>query len=98
MREAKTYLYLLQKRMFPYAHIGARKTPYAPECSRAGQSRLMSVIEAVTGVIVGYGVSMSLTRWLTGVDWTQAAHWSAWFTAASLVRSYGLRRLFARWG
>jgi hypothetical protein len=52
----------------------------------------------VTGVVVGLAVSMALTRWLTGADWTQAAHWSAWFTVASLARSYGLRRLFARWG
>jgi hypothetical protein len=62
------------------------------------QSRAGSAVESVVNVIAGLAVSMSLTRWLTGADWTQAAHWSVWFTVASLVRSYGLRRLFARWG
>jgi hypothetical protein len=64
--------------------------------SRSGQSRRMSAIESVVNVIVGLTVSMSLTRWLTGAEWTQAAHWSVWFTVASLVRSYGLRRAFSR--
>jgi hypothetical protein len=62
------------------------------------QSRAGSAVEAVVNVCAGLGVSIALTRWLTGVDWTQAVHVSAWFTVASLARSYGLRRLFARWG
>ncbi len=61
------------------------------------QTRTGSAVEAVTGVIVGLGVSLALTWWLTGATLTQAAHWSVWFTVASLVRSYALRRLFARW-
>jgi hypothetical protein len=61
------------------------------------QSRRRSAVEAVANVVAGIGVSLALTRWLTGADWTQAAHWSAWFTVASLVRSYVLRRLFSKW-
>ena len=61
------------------------------------QSRRGSAVEAVINVLVGLAVSMSLTWYLTGATWAQAAHWSAWFTVASLVRSYALRRGFARW-
>jgi hypothetical protein len=61
------------------------------------QSRTGSALEAAINVLVGLGVSYALTLWLTGATLAQAAHWSAWFTVASLVRSYALRRLFARW-
>jgi hypothetical protein len=61
------------------------------------QSRAGSAAEAAINVAVGLGVSYLLTLWLTGATLAQAAHWSAWFTVASLVRSYALRRLFARW-
>jgi uncharacterized membrane protein (DUF106 family) len=60
------------------------------------QSRRASAVEAVTNVVVGWGVSMLLTAALTGAAWTTAAHWSVWFTVASLVRSYVLRRVFVR--
>lgn len=65
------------------------------------QSRGMSAVEAVTNVAVGWGIAM-LATWLVlplfghPVGVADAAGISAVFTAISLVRSYGLRRLFNR--
>lgn len=66
--------------------------------ARAGQSRRASAVEAVTNVGVGYGVSVGLSWWLLGITPGHAAGVSVVFTAASLIRSYVLRRLFAQWG
>ncbi len=60
------------------------------------QTRLGSLVEAITNVVVGLGLSMALTAYLAGVPLGTAARWSVWFTLASLGRSYALRRLFAR--
>jgi len=63
------------------------------------QSRLMSLVEAVANVIVGYGVAV-VTQILIfpvfGLQTTLAQNlkMGAVFTIVSLGRSYALRRLF----
>jgi hypothetical protein len=63
------------------------------------QSRLMSLVEAVTNVIVGYGVAV-VTQILIflafGLRTTLAQNLKigAVFTVVSIGRSYALRRLF----
>jgi hypothetical protein len=61
------------------------------------QSRRGSAVEAVVNLAVGYGVSLGLTWWWFSVTPRQAAGASVVFTVASLVRSYGVRRVFTRW-
>ncbi|ABN75765.1 DUF7220 family protein [Cereibacter sphaeroides] len=67
------------------------------------QGRVMSGVEAVTNVVVGYGVSVVATMIIlpafgVSVDPGEAFGISAAFTVVSLARSYLLRRLFSRWG
>ena len=63
------------------------------------QSRLMSLVESVANVIVGYGVAV-VTQILVfpifGLHTTLAQNlkMGALFTIVSLGRSYALRRLF----
>ena len=63
------------------------------------QSRWMSLLEAVTNVLVGYGVAVA-TQWavfpLFGLHATLQENLviGLVFTAVSLVRSYVLRRAF----
>jgi uncharacterized membrane protein len=63
------------------------------------QSRVMSSVESVTNVCVGYVVALIAT-WLIlpafGLDAniSQAVGISAAFTIISLIRSYALRRFF----
>ena len=63
------------------------------------QSRLMSMVEAVTNVIVGYGLAIAtqiaVFPWF-GIETGLAEHMSIGlaFTGVSLVRGYLLRRLF----
>ncbi len=68
----------------------------------AGQSRAHSVIETATNIVVGFTVSMGLTAVVLpayGHDVTIAQNMgmTGIFTVASVLRSYGLRRLFNRW-
>ena len=64
-----------------------------------GQSRLMSVVEAVANVCVGFGLAV-LTQLIAlpwfGVHMTMNENITLGgiFTAVSVVRSYALRRLF----
>jgi hypothetical protein len=65
------------------------------------QSRAMSALEAVTNVVVGYGLAVGLQLALFpvfGLQPTlgQSLKIGAWFTLLSLLRSYALRRLFER--
>jgi len=66
------------------------------------QSRWMSLVEAVTNVLVGYGVAVA-TQWLVfplfGLHATLQENLviGLIFTAVSLVRSYVLRRVFEAW-
>ncbi len=63
------------------------------------QSRLMSLIEAITNVVVGYGVAV-VTQILVfpvfGLHTTLALNLKMGliFTGISLIRSFALRRLF----
>ena len=63
------------------------------------QSRLMSLIEAITNVIVGYGVAV-MTQILIfpifGLHTTLAQNlqMGLLFTGVSIIRSFLLRRLF----
>jgi len=63
------------------------------------QSRLMSLVESVANVIAGYGVAV-VTQILIfpifGLHTTLAQNlqMGAIFTLVSIVRSFGLRRLF----
>ena len=65
------------------------------------QSRLMSAIEAVTNVLVGYGVAVAtqiaIFPWF-GLSATLSQNMAMGliFTVVSLIRSYLLRRAFER--
>jgi uncharacterized membrane protein len=65
------------------------------------QSRVMSLVEAVANVVVGYGVAV-LTQTLIfpvfGLHTTlvQNLTMGAVFTLVSIARSFALRRLFER--
>lgn len=66
------------------------------------QSRWMSLVEAVTNVLVGYGVAVAtqmLVFPLFGLHATLQENLAIGliFTAVSLVRSYVLRRAFEAW-
>ncbi|SFB94540.1 DUF7220 family protein [Tropicimonas isoalkanivorans] len=63
------------------------------------QSRLMSLVEAVANVIVGYGVAVVaqiLIFPIFGLHTTLAQNlkMGAVFTIVSIVRSYSIRRIF----
>jgi len=63
------------------------------------QSRTMSLVEAVTNVVVGYGVAVMaqmLVFPMFGLHVTLVDNLliGAIFTAASIIRSYSLRRIF----
>ena len=65
------------------------------------QSRVMSLVEAITNVVIGYGVAV-LTQILIfplfGLHTTlvQNLAMGAVFTLVSIARSFALRRLFER--
>lgn len=66
------------------------------------QSRTHSAIEAVTNVAIGYLVALAgqiVVFPLVGVEASMGQNLviGAAFTAISLVRSYGVRRLFNGW-
>ncbi len=66
------------------------------------QRRRMSALEAVTNVGVGYLIALALTATVLpafgyAVTAPDALGISLIFTAASLLRSYALRRLFNGW-
>lgn len=69
-------------------------------CSqRAGQSRKASGIEAITNVLVGFGLAAGanyiLINWYGyPISLWESSTMATIFTALSLVRSYALRRLF----
>ena len=63
------------------------------------QSRLMSLVESVANVIVGYGVAVAtqiLIFPIFGLHTTLAQNlkMGAIFTVVSIVRSFALRRMF----
>ena len=66
------------------------------------QSRLMSLVEAVANVVVGYALAIAtqivVFPWF-GIETGLAEHLGLGlaFVGVSLVRGYVLRRLFERW-
>ena len=63
------------------------------------QSRIMSLIEAIANVAVGYGVAVVTQILIFPVfgmhpTLTQNLQMGAIFTVVSIARSFGLRRLF----
>ena len=80
-------------------HIAPERADQAVSGVAGKQSRTMSVVEAVTNVVVGYGVAV-LTQFGVFptfglvVSVSENLLIGCIFTAASIVRSYLLRRLF----
>ena len=67
------------------------------------QSRRFSLIEAVTNVVAGYALAVITQLLVFPLFGLQASFGDnlaigALFTGGSLIRSYALRRLFARLG
>lgn len=66
------------------------------------QTRLQFLIEAGTNILVGIVLAFLLNRWLLAsfgqpISVRNNLVMTFVMTAASLARSYGLRRLFNRW-
>jgi len=73
------------------------RTPSSQRC--AGQTRTGSLAEAVANVLAGFGMAIVVQRLvypLFGIvtTLTQDGAIALIFTAASIARSYGIRRLF----
>jgi heme/copper-type cytochrome/quinol oxidase subunit 4 len=67
------------------------------------QSRKHSAIEAITGVAIGFVVSVIITALVMPAYGHQVTladniQITLIFTVASIVRGYAVRRLFVRWG
>ena len=63
------------------------------------QTRLMSLVEAITNVVVGYGIAVAtqlvVFPWLgLPAHLDDALALGAVFTCVSLIRAFALRRLF----
>lgn len=80
----------------------ARDKPHGP-CTEyrrvAGQSRLGSLGEALTNVLIGYGIALAAQLTIfplydIHVSLNANIQIGLWFTAVSIARSYLLRRLF----
>jgi hypothetical protein len=79
--------------------IGTATVQVERTSAPAGQSRSASLTESLANIVIGFVVSMLITAWLLPayghhVTVAENAQITAIFTVASLVRSYGLRRLF----
>ena len=66
------------------------------------QSRIMSLVESVANVVVGYGVAVVTQILIFPIfglhtTLTQNLKMGVVFTIVSIGRSYALRRLFERW-
>ena len=66
------------------------------------QSRRMSMVEAITNIVVGY--ALAVTTQIVVFPWfglhpslRENLAIGAVFTSMSLVRGYAVRRLFERW-
>jgi hypothetical protein len=65
------------------------------------QSRIASLIEALSNVVAGYGLAVALQALLFpafGLHQTlgQSLKLGVWFTLLSVLRSYVIRRVFER--
>ena len=66
------------------------------------QTKTQSIIESVANILIGYAVAMAsqlaiFPMFNIHISLSDNIAISAWFTAISLLRSYGVRRLFNRW-
>lgn len=66
------------------------------------QSRKRSAMETIANVVVGYAAAVASQFAifpLFGIHVSSETHLAigAWFTIASVIRSYAMRRLFNRW-
>lgn len=67
------------------------------------QSRTMSLVETCASIAIGFVVSLVITAVVMpayghNISTADNLQITAIFTAASIVRSYFVRRLFNRWG
>jgi hypothetical protein len=67
------------------------------------QSRTHSAVESLANLVVGYLAAVAtqfLVFPLFGIHVNPEAHFAigVWFSGASAIRSYSMRRLFNRWG
>jgi hypothetical protein len=79
----------------------ARKGAKPPAPAPTGQSRTHSMAETMANIVVGFGASMviqALVLPAMGHDITLAQNFwiTCIFTVASVVRGYGIRRIFNR--
>lgn len=63
------------------------------------QTKTRSAIEAVTMTIIGMGYAVPLNYWMINhlkwsSQWSQAFWMTVWFTIASLVFKFSIRRFF----
>ena len=85
-----------------YNHLRKQKSGRAHDVAGAmKQSRLMSLVEAVANVAVGYGVAVAtqiavFPLFGLAVSLGDNLAIGCVFTGVSLIRSYALRRLFER--
>jgi hypothetical protein len=69
------------------------------EMPEAGQSRRHSMAETLVSIAVGFGVAMAIQALLLPamghhITWSDNFWMTCVFTVASLLRGYGMRRLF----
>lgn len=75
-----------------------QNAPCVPATATASQSRAASSAEALANTVIGFAISLGITAALfPHLSLAQNIGITAIFTAASLLRSYALRRLFNRW-
>ena len=76
--------------------------PKVAAVQAVGQSRQASMNEAVTNIVLGFGISVAITAVLLPalghqVTLTENVAMTCVFTVASFVRAYAVRRLFNWW-
>lgn len=76
--------------------------PKVAAAQAVGQSRRASMNEAVTNIVLGFGISVAITAVLLPalghqVTLTENVAMTCVFTVASFVRAYAVRRLFNWW-
>jgi hypothetical protein len=67
--------------------------------SRLMQTRLGSLVEAATSILIGYAVSVTANYFILPlypppITWQVSAEIGLWFTALALTRQYIVRRWF----
>jgi hypothetical protein len=65
------------------------------------QSKVMSLIETLSGIAIGFGVSLAAQMWVlpllgVAIDFHQNLEFALIMTVVSIVRQFGVRRLFEK--